>query len=223
MLTFSAKTWGRRGGRGGQGILILAGVSCAALILISVLSSLWSAPAPTPPLASGGVGENNEHKAADMSQSKQPLSLPLEENAWLVVSIIGGGFDGKGMGVVAANSMGEVAAGATTGPPESHFSCRTGFTDEELRKLARVVSSARGREWAKQYADPKNPDGCCDQFSYLLELHNRQPGGGEQVYAASWYDSSAYLLPKDLTALHEVVTSIKAKAVNGCENGPAAR
>jgi hypothetical protein len=199
-------------------MLMLVGISCAALAFILIFSS--GSPLHTLPPAGGGAAGGNGYNVADRSQSKPPLTLPLNEGAWLVVSIVGGGFDGKGMGDMAANSSGEVVATAPSAPQERHFSCKTRLADEELRQLASVVSSARGREWVARYADPKSPDGCCDQYSYLLELHQRQPGGGEQVYTVSWYDSSTYLLPKDFTALHEAVTAVKTKALKGCESDP---
>jgi hypothetical protein len=37
------------------------------------------------------------------------------------------------------------------------------------------------------------------------------------VYAASWYGSSAYLIPKDLSALQETVERLRAKVFEGCE------
>lgn len=140
-----------------------------------------------------------------------------------MVSIIGGGFDGKGMGGVAANSSGKVVVASPSAHQELHFSCESRLADEELHELANVVSSAQGRKWVKRYVDPKNPDGCCDQFSDLLELHRRQPGGGEQVHIVSWYDSSTYLLPKDLTALQEAVNRVKTKAFNNCGSTPGVR
>lgn len=155
---------------------------------------------------------------------RPPLSLPSGEGAWMVVSAAGGGFDGKGLGAVAANSSGEVAAALPAEPTEAwRFSCKTRLGDEDLRGLARAVSAARAQEWAGRYTDPENPDGCCDQIGYVLELRRRGPGGDEQVYAASWYGASAGRLPEDLRALQEAAESVRAKALDGCQGTSAAR
>jgi hypothetical protein len=157
-------------------LLLLSGVLCAALVVTLLF---FRGPAsPAPPAGGGGVVASHE--------VKPPLLLRPGEGAWMVVSIVGGGFSGKGEGVVAANSSGQVVAAPPHDPPaRARFSCGARLTAEELHELARAVSSARAHEWERQYVDPKNPDACCDQFGYVLELHQRRPGGGEQVYGAS--------------------------------------
>jgi hypothetical protein len=141
----------------------------------------------------------------------------------MVLSVVGGGFDGKGMGVIAADSSGAVLAAPPHTPPAVVFSCKARLADEELHELARAVSSAREQEWAREYVHAQNPDGCCDQLAYALELHKRLAGGGEQVYAATWYEGSAPLLPKDLGTLQEAVSRLRKKVLDNCEGTPNAR
>lgn len=197
-----------------SGLLLLSCVLCASLVVVFVLFRRQAAPAPPPSV--GG--------AAAPGGVRPPLSLPPDEGAWLVLSVVGGGFGGKGEGVVAVNSSGEVVAAPPYMPPaEGRFSCKARLVGEELQWLGRAVSSARAHEWEGRYVEPKNLDACCDQFHYVLELHRRRPGGGEQVYAASWYEGSAYLRPKDLTVLQEAVERVRAKAFDGCEGAQAGR
>lgn len=195
-------------------LLLLSGVLCVALVAVFLFFERPDAPSPQP--RGGGEGASGG--------VKPPLSLPPGEGAWMVVSFVGGGFDGRGEGVVAVNSAGELVAAPPHAPPaEGRFSCRAQLTGGELQGLARAVASARAHEWERKYVDPKNPDACCDQFDYVLELRGRRPGDGEHVYAASWYEGSAHSRPKDLAALQEAVERVRAKAFGDCGAAPAAR
>ncbi len=146
------------------------------------------------------------------------LPLPSAEASWLLILTTGGGFSGNGSGGIVVNSQGSAAAGKQPDKlGEFQFSCKSQLSAEEMRSIEQMVLSAKPSSWKEKYINPKNPDGCCDQVGYDLELHYRKAGGTEKIYAASWYDDSgAYLLPADLTALYKTIEAIQYKTLREC-------
>jgi hypothetical protein len=104
VLTFAVEARDGGGRRMKSGWLLLLVAAFAALAL--ALLFLKGAPSPAPP-AGGGAAAGDGSRTGAQTELRPPLSLPLDEGAWMVVSTVGGGFDGKGKGVVAANSSGK--------------------------------------------------------------------------------------------------------------------
>lgn len=163
---------------------------------------------------------NNRSESKPVSPSPYPpgmLPLPSAEGSWLLILTTGGGFSGNGSGGVVVNSQVSAAAGKTPYQLEEfQFSCESQLSAEEMRSIEQMVLSAKPSSWKENYINPKNPDGCCDQFGYDLELHYRKADGTEKIYAASWYDSGSYLLPADLMALYETMQAIQYKMLREC-------
>lgn len=73
--------------------------------------------------------------------------------------------------------------------------------------------------WRARYVDPQNPDGCCDQFSFQLELELRGSAGEPpQTYTTGWHQESQKLLPKDLTEMVRAATAAHESALNNCKS-----
>lgn len=152
------------------------------------------------------------------------LPLLSAEGSWLLILTTGGGFSGNGSGGVVVNSQGSAAAGKTPYQLEEfQFSCKSQLSAEEMRSIEQMVLSAKPSSWKEHYINPQNPDACCDQVGYNFELHYRKADGSEKIYTASWYDSGAYLLPADLTAICETIQAIQYKTLRECHTLPELR
>jgi hypothetical protein len=129
-----------------------------------------------------------------------------------------GGISGRGGGEVTITSRGEVVArrppaGAQVGP-----SCDGVLSPSQLRAIRQAVLAARPAAWRARYVDPQNPDGCCDQFSYQLELElNSSAGAPPQTYATGWHEESRRLLPKDLGELVRAATTAHQQTLTNCK------
>jgi hypothetical protein len=162
-----------------------------------------------------GAGSDNSNRTSAQSAEAASLlkaarlSLPQAAGAWLIISQAGG---------LIITSEGKVAAGGPAKPGEFRLSCKAQLSADELHKLDQTVLSARPVAWKGRYIEPESPDGCCDQYSYMLELQRRRADGTVQVYTTSWYDGSAYLRPEDLASIHEAAMMIKNNALSRCEH-----
>lgn len=140
---------------------------------------------------------------------------------WTATIETSGGFAGMGAGGIAVTSTGnatvtEPARPGRTDRPAAAGGCRYTVPPAILKRLAEAVTKARPSTWAKSYVRPENPSGCCDQFRYTLALEVGKPGSAPSTVRTFWYDDSTELLPADLRAVLEVVTSVKANAPQGC-------
>jgi hypothetical protein len=144
------------------------------------------------------------------------VALPPGEESWLIISYAGGGPAGQINGGVVITSEGRVAAGGPSKLDEFRLSCKAQLSADELRQFEQKILSAHPLTWSERYSAPGSPDGCCDQYSYMLELQRRKPDGTKQLHTTSWYDSSAFLRPADLSSMHEVMLTIKNNALKRC-------
>lgn len=139
-------------------------------------------------------------------------------SAWRLKLTSSGGISGRGGGEVTINSRGEVVsvrppAGGRVGP-----SCAGKLRPSQLRALGRAVLSAKPAAWRTRYVDPQNPDGCCDQFSFQLELElNRSAGAPPQTYTTGWHEGSRELLPQELREMLRAATDAHQSALNNCK------
>jgi hypothetical protein len=52
----------------------------------------------------------------------------------------------------------------------------------------------------------------------MLELQRRKSDGMKHIQTTFWYDSSAFLRPEDLAAIHEAALTIKNDALKRCQH-----
>lgn len=175
------------------------------LLLSTGLPAQSSRPAPRP--ASGT-------KAA--ADTRTPGRARVGD--WRLKLTSSGGISGRGGGEVTINSRGEVvavrpAAGGRPGP-----SCETRLRPSQLRALGRAVLSAKPAAWRARYVDPQNPDGCCDQFSYQLELElSSASGASPRTYTTGWHEGSRKLLPKEIAEMLSAATAAHQHALDNCK------
>ncbi len=196
-------------------ILALCGVLGAATVFTSRSKTFVSIKSTSQSNGGSKVGSTTE---AEPTPYLGMLSLPSEENSWMVKIDAAGGFIGNVIGGAVTTSQGNVAAGGSAQIGKFRYDCKAQLSVEELRRLEQAVLLVKPSSWKEHYIDPKNPDACCDQVGYGLQLFRRKKDGTEMTYSASWYDSSTYLLPADLTALHETMQAIQDKTLKECQN-----
>lgn len=201
---------------------VKAALVLLALCLVLVASLLFMRGSTTlsgnnRAASSNSDGVNAEAAVAAALLETAGLSLPAREGAWLIVSHSGGGPAGKSDAAVVITSEGNVAAGGPSSLGDFRLSCKAHISVDELRKFEQIVLSAYPTNWSGRYIEPASQDGCCDQYSYMLELQRRKPDGTKQIQTASWYDSSAFLRPQDLISIHEAAVTIKNDALKKCQ------
>ena len=138
--------------------------------------------------------------------------------AWRLKLTSSGGISGRGGGEVTITSRGEVVAGRPALGGQLGPSCEGKLRPAQLRALGQAVLSARPAAWRPRYVDPQNPDGCCDQFNYQLELELSGPAGAPpQTYTTGWHDESRKLLPKELGQMVRAAMSAHQSTLNDCK------
>lgn len=179
------------------------------LILILLLAAALPAQGGQPALKA-----DSDKKAA--AQVRRPARLKV--SAWRLKLTSSGGFSGRGGGEVSITSRGEVVAG---GPPAANRvgpSCKGRLRPAQLRALNQAISSARPAAWRARYVDPKNPDGCCDQFSFQLELEvNRSANAPSQTYTTGWHQESQRLMPKEIREILRLTTAAHQHTLENCK------
>lgn len=175
------------------------------LLLSTGLPAQVSRPAPSP--ASG-------KKAAARARPQGRVKV----SDWRLKLTSSGGISGRGGGEVTINSRGEVVAvrppaGGRPGP-----ACEARLRPSQLRALGQAVLSARPAAWRALYVDPQNPDGCCDQFSYQLELElNSSSGASPRTYTTGWHEGSWKLLPKEIGEMLSAAMAAHQRALDSCK------
>jgi hypothetical protein len=140
---------------------------------------------------------------------------------WRVQRSSTGGFTGKGGPNLVVTSDGELLvmpgglgsapkSGAGAGADATEPLCRMKLTSEQFSRVAIAVDGAKPAAWGnKKYVDPKNPQGCCDQFLYTLRFERRGGDAGTEQGEASWYDDSIGRLPGDVKALSDALDKVQ--------------
>jgi hypothetical protein len=196
-------------------LIALCGVFVAAIVQMRSTTTLSTNNRAGS--SSNGYDINAESAAAASLLEAVGLSLPPGEGAWLIISYAGGGPAGNISGGVVITSEGKVAAGGPSRLDEFRLSCKEQLSADDLRSFEQRILSTHPLTWSQRYTATGSPDGCCDQFSYMLELQRRKPDGTKQIHTTSWYDSSAFMRPEELSAMHEAAMSIKNDALNRCK------
>lgn len=139
-------------------------------------------------------------------------------SAWRLKLSSSGGFSGRGGGEVSITSRGEVVAGRPPVSTQVAPACEGKLRPTQLRALSRAVSAARPATWRKRYIDPQNPDGCCDQFSFQLELElKRSAAAPPQSYTTGWHEGAAKFLPKELREILTAATAAHQHTLENCK------
>ena len=179
------------------------------LILILLLAAGLPAQGGQPATKS----DSNKKAAA---QVRRPARLKV--SGWSLKLTSSGGFSGRGGGEVTITSRGEVVA---TRPPVANQvgpSCKGRLRPAQLRAMSRAISSARPAAWRARYVDPQNPDGCCDQFSYQLELEVKGSADAPaRTYTTGWHEGSRELLPKELREILRAATTAHQHTLDNCK------
>jgi hypothetical protein len=114
---------------------------------------------------------------------------------WSVSIVEDGGFAYR-LHRLDANSNGAVSV-----QPNPHSTCKRQIADSETRQLGDLVLRADAAAWAKSYADPANPTGCCDQVHTTITLTRTEAGSIKRTYTTDWF-SSHPPLPLDLVGIY---------------------
>ena len=174
-------------------------------------------------LLSTGLPAQGDQSAPRPSSGKKAAAhaRPSERfkvSAWRLKLTSSGGISGRGGGEVTITSRGEVVAGRPPAGGQLGPSCEGKLRPSRLRAIAQAVLSARPAAWRTRYVDPQNPDGCCDQFSYQLELElSSSAGARPQTYTTGWHEGSRKLLPKELREMVIAATSAHQYTLDNCK------
>lgn len=127
-----------------------------------------------------------------------------------------GGMTGRGVGGIAVLQPGGAKLTRMDGS-----ACEKPLPPAEQQALKDAVKAAKPEAWKEKYADPKNPQGCCDQIWTSIELELVAPGGKKTLHRTSWHDSAAGLLPEDLAAVAKALGAAKTALAKDCAAKPA--
>jgi hypothetical protein len=130
---------------------------------------------------------------------------PAPPTEWLLVVATEGGFMGMGKGGVEVRSSGQMYVSPYAGPK-----CEYQLQADDIEHLREAVRTSRPRYWKPRYVRADNPNGCCDQISWLLFL-NTGSGRAELRYATGWFDDSRKLAPMDAQRLHAAALALTRK------------
>jgi len=167
--------------------------------------------------AQGGQSARNSDSGKKAAAHARPPARP-KVSAWRLKLTSSGGISGRGGGEVIITSRGEVVAGRPPVANQVGPSCKGRLRPSRLRAISRAVLSARPATWRARYVDPQNPDGCCDQFSYQLELEmNSSADAPPQTYTTGWHEESRRLLPKELREILSAAMTAHQHTLDNCK------
>jgi hypothetical protein len=140
-----------------------------------------------------------------------------EITSWVSLQLkTSGGFTGRGNGNVLITHDGKVVLEEPVLPGKTANSCEGKLSGDQLRQLNELISQIRPDRWSLGGLNAAAPDA----FHYHLELTSGAKGK-EEIHKADWYDNTRNMLPKDLSALAEVVSQAKASVSKKCQGGDA--
>ena len=167
--------------------------------------------------AQGGQSVRKTGQGRKAAAQARPAA-PLKVTAWRLKLTSSGGFSGRGGGEVVITSGGEVVAGRPPAGNQVGPSCKGRLRPSQLRALGQAILSARPAAWRARYVDPRNPDGCCDQFSFQLELETKRGAGApSQTHTTGWHEESRRLLPKEIGEILRLATAAHQHALDNCK------
>jgi hypothetical protein len=131
---------------------------------------------------------------------------------WQVRIETSGGFTGRGAGNVAVLSDGAVQTSGLR-------ACTDKLTSVRVETLSRAVAAAAPASWNPSYVRASNPQGCCDQYHYVLTIEAPNTDGRPTKYTTRWYSEMLSALPVDLRAIYDAAWAIKTDAESKCKAG----
>lgn len=148
-----------------------------------------------------------------VSRSSAPTpalaQAPLAAVHWLIRTQIAGGLP-PGSAIDAAVSGDGHFAGSSASPIGT-VRCTGIVSASLLREIEAALERARSSEWRPSYADPKNPGGCCDQYTTSLDFEQVDAGGGRTHRRTHWFSDSVGNPPAEVTSLQSLVESTVRK------------
>lgn len=184
--------------------------SMSRFIILAAALFLSVTAAPEPPATGSGVFDYQQTKSAELSpQTDKQQPIPTK-GQWRLEVRTQGGINGLGIGDIFINAQGEVMTTGASG------GCQGKLSEERLKQIEQMVTSAKLILWKTSYVHPDNPSGCCDQIKWSLSLSWNESSGLGRMYASSWYDDSKSLLPTDLNSLRAAVMSAKEAVLSDC-------
>jgi hypothetical protein len=140
-------------------------------------------------------------------------SAATENTSWVSVQLkTSGGFTGRGNGNVLITPDGKIVVEDPVLAGRTAKTCEGKLSGDQLRQLNEAISQVRPDGWSLGGLNAAAPDA----FHYHLELTSGSKGK-EEIHNADWYDNTRNMLPKDLSALAEVVSQAKAGVSKKCQ------
>jgi hypothetical protein len=143
-----------------------------------------------------------------------------EAPEWRVELRSSGGFTGRGGGgvvVQADGTVGLIGAGPMRGA-RVDGACNVRMP-EKIKPVADALQGIQPEAWRERYTPPGNPDGCCDQFLWDLEVTRAARSSSAAPLRTSWIGEPAPDLPPDLRRLRSALLDVwnAAKPLCGAE------
>lgn len=146
--------------------------------------------------ASGLVASASRATERDDQGSRPTEVVPEPGGRWVVRLTTSGGIGGTSLQLtIGAN--GDLSARASTG----NVHCTAHVSDAITQRLDAALTKSRPDRWASSYVQPKNPNGCCDQFRDLVHVEWTDAQGQRLTRETYWFSDSAPLVPPEITSL----------------------
>jgi hypothetical protein len=126
------------------------------------------------------------------------LALTTPDEPWRIEITTSGGFAGHGAGGAVVTAGGAL---------QMQRDCELRLSADDVKSLAELVTKAKPQDWKPSYANPANPNGCCDMIQTTLTLTR-----SGKKWTSSWYNDHLPL-PADLEAILAAVWSSETKSV----------
>jgi hypothetical protein len=143
-----------------------------------------------------------------------------EAPEWRVELRSSGGFTGRGGGgvvVQADGTVGLMGAGPMRGA-RVDSGCKVQMPDK-IAPVAHALQGLKPETWRERYTPRENPDGCCDQLLWDLEVTRGAGNSSAAPLRTSWIGEPAPELPPDLSRLRAALLEVwnAAKPLCGAE------
>lgn len=135
-------------------------------------------------------------------QQPPDRSSPSGIARWLVRVSITGGLAGSRRNV-SINGDGRLQANGSG--IFGNVSCTVQLATPVVQKIEAALEGSHLDTWQPRYVSKTNPDGCCDQFQYVIHVEEEDDHGLRSARETYWFDASAALVPQAISALFNSV------------------